>query len=83
MYCLICPSQEIYSHLFECSYFQLSENISRPLLGLLKKMGEEIPKPLVDGIFVPLVMSKDQCKYYSTVAVIRQRSSNDYMYKLQ
>lgn len=66
MYCLICPSQEIYSHLFECSYFQLSENISRPLLGLLKKMGEEIPKPLVDGIFVPLVMSTDQSKYYSS-----------------
>lgn len=39
---------------------KLSENISRPLLGLLKKMGEEIPKPLVDGIFVPLVMSKEQ-----------------------
>lgn len=47
---------------------KLSENISRPLLGLLKKIGEEIPKPLVDGIFVPLVMSKDQSS--STIEII-------------
>lgn len=29
-------------------------------------MGEEIPKPLVDGIFVPLVMSKEQSKLKET-----------------
>uniref|UniRef100_K1Q9D4 Uncharacterized protein n=1 Tax=Magallana gigas TaxID=29159 RepID=K1Q9D4_MAGGI len=66
MECIDLPEE--FSLFYTSTPDQLSENISRPLLGLLKKMGEEIPKPLVDGIFVPLVMSTDQCS--STTEII-------------
>ncbi|XP_048733615.2 uncharacterized protein LOC125649834 isoform X2 [Ostrea edulis] len=37
---------------------KLFDSSSRPLLNLLKRLGEKLSKPLIDGVFVHLVMSK-------------------------
>ncbi|XP_061183196.1 uncharacterized protein LOC133191460 [Saccostrea echinata] len=54
---------------------KLSAGASRPILGLLKAIGEKLPNSLVDGIFMHLVLSeKSSSSHYDVMCKIMKDS---------